>query len=729
MASLPPPLRPTTTRRVCKRSMFSTLRDREAGLHAQQGSRRPNTNSVKQRQLTWNVHPDITFYDVRMPPGCQQLHFRKFSPDGKCLVAFSKSNHSLVILRYLGPGCSSTSTRGSSKRDTSNPEHAPMDNISNLTPIRGSRPSSAANGTAALAAEDDRLSTHSPTASRWDSPFGDSLESQRVFSDFFSVEYEVNVTAGTEVLCKEFSLFSEDGKFLVLASAVPSSTPPLEENSGSLTSIQQLDDVTFWVVELAHGTIVDKRTFKSDYIYLSNHAGVSLLGNRLLITSVQNQTVYMMEIMPSGRLNHVRSLGTDLLPDDGDLLRDLNNRELEWRRTSESVSILKSSPPSTPETRVRPSGSVLGKRQRPVEDEGEDLEDNELGPPPSTRPTFRANIRRLAVPSITTGPSSDVPTLASGGGTSPPGSWSPAWTTGSGSRLQTRTTLRSIGAASQRLSSGTPNRPLTREDPPNDLMLSGLKHRLMAFLHRRAMASGDINRLRHFFLSWDYFASLVIWRCEWMDAATIVFKMGGVDAIGKSDPPAAAPTFLLIFHLPTVSVVGFHESCSPDLLDWYETDDRWRRQATSRVNWCASMSNSDKARETVRKSMFGLWKAKNGGSQQAIKRALANLPHNPQAYSETPYWDQELFSYDEKSIGPLERPKVVVDFPLKWFNRVTGEHVFSIDPFPKPYGIGPPRTKHYAVFIFHPTDPFCITVMFQAQQQTAVNIHARRCVG
>ncbi|KAJ3338012.1 acid phosphatase det1 [Gonapodya sp. JEL0774] len=745
MATLPPPIRPSGFRRICKRSLFSSLRNREAGMHLQAGSGRPNINWATQRQVTWNLVPDTTFYDLRMPNGCQQLHFRKFSGDGKYLVAFGKSNHSLVLLRYLGPGCPSVASRRTTSRSRGPADTSSSDRSSSFTSASEITPSArvgtSTNGftssaSLATAAENERSQASLPSLPDGEG-LADQVGSPTAFSDFFAVEYEINVTAGTEVLCKEFSMFTEDGKFLILASAVPSSTPPAQD---SRTSIQQLDDVTFWIVEISSGTIADRRTFKSDYIYLSNHAGVSLMDTKLLITSVQHQAAYVLEIMPSGRLNHTHSIGPDVFPNDNEPIGLLSLREKEWRRAAESLPSVRTAPQhqlqlsQTTEVRLRPVGGVLGKRQRAEEDDREDATDIQ---PPSTsgfRPVKLFGPRRPTVPSITAVSSTSdllasTPTITSGA-TSPPGAWSPAWTTGTGSRPTTRR-LVPVDAIipAQTSPTSTPTRSLLRDESASDDLLPGLKQRLMAHLHRLAVASGDPARLRYFYLSWDYFSSLVMWRCEWMDQDTIVFKMGAPDSVGKSDPPPTAATFLMVVELSSGKILGFHDSCSPDLLDWYERDDRWRRQAAGRVNWCGSLANSERAREAVRRAMFSLWKAKNGGSHQAIKRALANVPHNPQSYSESPYWDQELFSYDERTIGPLERPKVAIDFPYKFFNRVTGEYAFTIDPFPTPYGVGPVRSKHYAALLFHPTDPFCLTVMYQSQQQATINIHARRCVG
>lgn len=49
--------------------------------------------------------------------------------------------------------------------------------------------------------------------------------------------------------------------------------------------------------------------------------------------------------------------------------------------------------------------------------------------------------------------------------------------------------------------------------------------------------------------------------------------------------------------------------------------------------------------------------ARYGGPTEATRRLLAQLPISAQSYSCTPYLDLSLFSYDDKWISPMERPK------------------------------------------------------------------------
>ncbi len=113
------------------------------------------------------------------------------------------------------------------------------------------------------------------------------------FDDFFTKLYKKNLTAGKDMLLKEFCLFTEYGNQMIIASAFPSF---LNVN---------LDDITFRVVEIETGTVLDKITYQSDYIYLNNHTGVHLYQKLFAVTSVHNQSIYINMIKVFFQTNSV----------------------------------------------------------------------------------------------------------------------------------------------------------------------------------------------------------------------------------------------------------------------------------------------------------------------------------------------------------------------------------------------------------------------------------------
>ncbi|KAJ3218078.1 acid phosphatase det1 [Dinochytrium kinnereticum] len=211
------------------------------------------------------VTPQATVRQVKVP----DVSFRKFTPDGMNMVAFSMNQHAVQLLRYKGPGGAKTK-----------PPHGGLTG---------------------------------------------AMPRETAFDSFFESSHEVILTAGTELLCKDFCMFDSTGTLMILASARPAlgghASQPLFPTS--LSSIIDLDDVSFWLVDITAGKLLDKITYSGDFILLANHAGVAINDDVLAITSVQNQCIFL------GRSSFVsiRTVGWHNFEDDGFLIEAAKNSE------------------------------------------------------------------------------------------------------------------------------------------------------------------------------------------------------------------------------------------------------------------------------------------------------------------------------------------------------------------------------------------------------------------
>lgn len=71
------------------------------------------------------------------------------------------------------------------------------------------------------------------------------------------------------------------------------------------------------------------------------------------------------------------------------------------------------------------------------------------------------------------------------------------------------------------------------------------------------------------------------------------------------------------------------------------------------------------SRESHQKFKNTIINAKFGGTMEANKRILAQLPVAAQSFTSSPFLDTSLYSYDEKWVSPMERPKVVGEYPIR----------------------------------------------------------------
>ncbi|KAJ3089836.1 acid phosphatase det1, partial [Quaeritorhiza haematococci] len=670
---------------------------------------RPNTNLTQARKTYCCIYPNHTVYNVTAP----QCTIRKFTPDGQ--------QHAVQLYSYNGPTW---------------------------------KPFETADAASALA-----------------------------WSQVFTLAYELVLTGGSEILCREFCLFTSDKKY-----------------------------------------VHDKRTFTNDYVYLAGHAGVQLRGNILAVISVQNQCIHMMQIKDSGEMVHVRTIGWHNHEDDELTLARYREAEEQYqakKRASRSVT-----PPTSGRVSPFPRQIDPITLQKPSSTTNNLHSIAELTPPSGSTSSW----------SDSTHPSVTAPAARPSGSldtTTPP---TTGWMTGSqlaalmmmGPSAQMSNSVGNGGGASgintaannglarfvaaannqEATLSSADSEMQTDEDDEQSVPLSGLKQRLMAYLWRRAHASGSPQQIRHFFLTFGYFASLVMWRFQFLDDEHILIKFGPLDnVLGKVltsrrkglntafsiekmhlTPPssnnnfgiqAPEPTtilvaFFVMYNIKTTQVVGVYENTSPELLQMFESSDLFRGCPfiDDPVHFVSSPSNNEYAREVVRKQIYAVKKARNGGAAQAVRRVLSVLPINPQTYSDCPYYDHGLFSYDEKVINSCDRARPCLDFPIKFHARAAGELKFLIDPNPgvttflapaEPVagstvstssstiagsqgrsssasagGSGaasapqPPQptsripVKRFAMYVFHPTDPFAITVQHSTSSPSfLVNFHAR----
>ena len=84
---------PTRPRKISAQNIVIRLRQRETI-----GCKYPGTQVHVARQFYQNVFPNYTVASVEKPP----CFLRKFSPDGKYLIAFSADQTSIEIYEYQG---------------------------------------------------------------------------------------------------------------------------------------------------------------------------------------------------------------------------------------------------------------------------------------------------------------------------------------------------------------------------------------------------------------------------------------------------------------------------------------------------------------------------------------------------------------------------------------------------------------------------------------------------
>ena len=209
--------------------------------------------------------------------------------------------------------------------------------------------------------------------------------------------------------------------------------------------------------------------------------------------------------------------------------------------------------------------------------------------------------------------------------------------------------------------------------PYREKAMNCLKHRVIAHLFKEAKARsmrGNTNALRNFFFRFNYLKGLRLWRMQLIDGNHLLLKFAAEDVVSlKAPEPLSFPAFFVIYRICDGNVLSVFENTSPQLLAIYEEQmDHFRHVALNPEPLAAysqSAANSIHAQVLHCKMKQMVVHARHGGHLEAVRRTLLCLPFASQCWSTSPYFDLNMFVYDEKWISPLERPRPSPDHTVK----------------------------------------------------------------
>ncbi|XP_047004950.1 DET1 homolog [Schistocerca americana] len=520
------------------------------------GAVHPGTHFHVAREFHQNVFPNFTIINVEKPP----CFLRKFSPDGQYFIAFSSDQTSLEIYEYQG--CS-----------------AAADLVQNC---KGEY----------IGHTSDRESEYIRSS---------------VFSRFFKIKYTVNVAQSGEQLNRECSLFTDDGRYVIVGSAafIPDDLRPhfyeIYTNNESVTPNPRspLEDYSLHLVDIQAGRLCDTKMFKVDKIFLSHNQGLYLYKDTLAVLSVQHQTIHIFQLC-DGMFISVRTIGRFCYEDDDFILSPVSN----------------------------PGQNSINYR------------------------AFR------------------------------------------------------------------------------EKSINCMKHRLLVFLFKRAKhisdTTNDPYELRKFYQYFDQFRALRMWRMQLLDENHLLVKYASEDIVTlKATEANAQSSFFVVYNIVTTEVIAVYENTSEELLELFENFcDLFRNvKLHSESQFTCSPSNNIYARVIQQRCKQTFVSARFGGVTEATKRMLTQLPISAQSYSCSPYLDLSLFSYDDKWVSVMERPKACGEHPIRFYGRDSGLLKFRI--YAGVLGRSPPpAARRLVAFTFHPRDPFAISVQ-RTNAEYVVNFHIR----
>ncbi|XP_057450116.1 light-mediated development protein DET1 isoform X2 [Lotus japonicus] len=214
----------------------------------------PGTSVHHARKFYENLVPSYTVYEVE----CPDHSFRKFTDDGQYLISFSRNHQELIVYRprWLSFSC-----------------------------------------------KDEDCDQH------------DLPSKAKRFDSFFTQLYCVPLASCNELICKDFFLYMESNQFGLFAT----STAQIHDApavGGAVQGVPSIEKITFHLLRLEDGSILDKKVFCNDFVNLTHNMGVFLYDDLLAIVSLRYQTIHILQIRDSGNLVDVRAIGEFCREDD-----------------------------------------------------------------------------------------------------------------------------------------------------------------------------------------------------------------------------------------------------------------------------------------------------------------------------------------------------------------------------------------------------------------------------
>jgi de-etiolated-1 len=137
--------------------------------------------------------------------------------------------------------------------------------------------------------------------------------------------------------------------------------------------------------------------------------------------------------------------------------------------------------------------------------------------------------------------------------------------------------------------------------PFRESTINALKHRLLAFLFRRAKflseSSGSPYELRRFYQYFDQFRALRLWKMQLLDDNHLLIKYSTESAVTlKTSETNTQSSFFMVYNFMNAEVLAFFENTSDELLHFFENFCDFFRNARSHNQFICSPSNNIYAR-------------------------------------------------------------------------------------------------------------------------------------
>jgi de-etiolated-1 len=268
-----------------------------SSVRSEYSSKRELTSFNHLKRIYLCVTPNYSVLNVKIP----NCYLRRFSPDGRYLIAFSSSLDGIQIFFFKSPSAG-------------------------LEHIQKFKDSSSL---------DNKYS--------YDKTDCDNFESytfrMRAFDVYLKKVSEIKLTESNELMNRECALFYKNVYLIVASSELLNddnlpSYSQLATNNESIHS-GMIENYTIYLVNIKQKKICDKLKFKGDKLNLAFNQSFGLFNNVFIVLSLQNQTIHVYNLVEDGETGckfiHKQSIGRFCFNDDEELIQNLARKNFTSR--------------------------------------------------------------------------------------------------------------------------------------------------------------------------------------------------------------------------------------------------------------------------------------------------------------------------------------------------------------------------------------------------------------
>ena len=200
---------------------------------------------------------------------------------------------------------------------------------------------------------------------------------------------------------------------------------------------------------------------------------------------------------------------------------------------------------------------------------------------------------------------------------------------------------------------------------------NSFKHRILCWCFEKAQSmctSTNNEPVFEYYKKFDKLVSLRMWKMQLLSEDRLLLKYADKDIVSiKQTDPASQPAVFVFYDIKSTKILAVYDNTSEELLHLYENYmDEFRGPVSHLLaRDTSSVANNPHARALHQKFKQTITSAKFGVKKEATRRLLGQLPVSSQCLSSSPYLDLALFSFDEKWVSAIERPKPCGDNHVK----------------------------------------------------------------